>query len=259
LALAILTRIDKLRSALSGRYWIYAVGEILLIAAGIMMALQINSWNNTREDRKEERAYLERLTIQMSKNEDELAELGHFFQSRMKAVNFALSSLDKDPENTDVNGFSESIGETLSLRLISIQTDVYEELVSTGKLNLISSADLREALARHFASVEAMNKVDRIGTNDFFHNDYVPFLLEHMNMQEVFDGWRADWMKGMHRRKLVDLAFFKLQPDHPLKLQLGNNLTYMYSSLVWMESQRLLFLEQIETIRMLIKEEAAIT
>jgi hypothetical protein len=255
MAMAILTRIGKMRGALAGRYWMYAIGEILLIAAGIMMALQIDGWNRTREYRNEERAYLERLDIQMSKNEIELSELGPSLQSRMEAVNFALSSLDKDPTTIDVRRFHESLGETLNLWVIDIQTDVYAELISTGKLNLITSAELREELARHIADKDAMNKIDSIGTHDFFHNDYVPFLLEHLNMQDIFDGWDADSMKDIHRRKLADPAFFKVEPDHPLKIKLGNNLTYFYSWLVWMEYQRREFLEQTKRIRTLINEE----
>jgi hypothetical protein len=255
MAMAILTRIRKMRGMLGKQYWLYAIGEIFLIVAGIMMALQIDGWNNARENRSEEIAYLERLESQMSENEIELSGLGSSLSLRMEAVNFALSSLDKDPANIDIQRFHESLGETLDLELINIQTGVYEELVSTGKLSLIKSAELREELARHVSNVDAMNKIDSIGTNDFFHTDYVPFLLEHMNMQEVFEGWSADWMRNMHRRKLAEPAFFKLEADDPLKLKLGNNLTYFYSSLVWMEYQRQQYLEHLKRIRALINLE----
>jgi hypothetical protein len=255
MAMAILTRIRRIRDALAGRYWMYAIGEMLLIVAGILVALQIDGWNRNRGDRKEERAYLERLDIQMSKNEIELSELGPSLQSRMEALNFALSSLDKDPTTIDVRRFHESLGETLSLWVLDIQADVYAELVSTGKLNLITSAELREALARFIATIDTMNKADSISTYAFFQNDYVPFLLEHLNMQDILDGWDADAMKDIHRRKLADPVFFKVEPDHPLKLKLGNNLTYFYAWLVWMEYLREEFLEQTNRIRTLINEE----
>jgi hypothetical protein len=230
---------------------------MLLIVAGILMALQIDGWNRNREDRNEERAYLKRLDVQMSKNESELSKLGPSLQSRMEKVNFALSSLDKDPTTIDVRRFHESLGGTLILWVLDIQADVYEELISTGKLNLITSAELREELARLIAVIDDMNKVDSLSTYAFFHNDYVPFLLEHLNMQDILDGWEADWMKDIHRRKLADPAFFKVEPDHPLKLKLGNNLTYYYAWLLWMEYLREDFLEQTKRIRTLINEEMA--
>jgi len=32
------------------RYLLYAVGEILLVMIGILLALQVNNWNNNRID-----------------------------------------------------------------------------------------------------------------------------------------------------------------------------------------------------------------
>jgi len=42
----------------TGRYLRYALGEILLVVIGILIALQINNWNEERLERKLEREYL---------------------------------------------------------------------------------------------------------------------------------------------------------------------------------------------------------
>ena len=39
-----------------GKYFKYAIGEILLVVIGILIALQINNWNEDRKLKKEERA-----------------------------------------------------------------------------------------------------------------------------------------------------------------------------------------------------------
>ena len=39
----------------AGRYLKYALGEIVLVMAGILLALQVNSWNQKRLDRQEEK------------------------------------------------------------------------------------------------------------------------------------------------------------------------------------------------------------
>ena len=43
------------------RYFYYAVGEIFLVVIGILIALQINTWNQERKDRILEKEYLTRL------------------------------------------------------------------------------------------------------------------------------------------------------------------------------------------------------
>ena len=38
----------------ASKYFLYAVGEILLVVLGILIALQINNWNISQKERKEE-------------------------------------------------------------------------------------------------------------------------------------------------------------------------------------------------------------
>ena len=43
------------------RYFFYAIGEIILVVIGILIALQINNWNEYKKDRILEKDYLTRL------------------------------------------------------------------------------------------------------------------------------------------------------------------------------------------------------
>jgi hypothetical protein len=44
-----------------GRYLLYAVGEVLLVMLGILLALQVDNWNEERKERKEELEMLKAL------------------------------------------------------------------------------------------------------------------------------------------------------------------------------------------------------
>ena len=43
-----------------GKYFKYAIGEILLVVIGILIALQINNWSQQNQDRKEEQFMLKK-------------------------------------------------------------------------------------------------------------------------------------------------------------------------------------------------------
>ena len=43
------------------KYLLYAVGEIILVMIGILLALQVNDWNQKRLDQLEERQILANL------------------------------------------------------------------------------------------------------------------------------------------------------------------------------------------------------
>lgn len=61
-----LTFLRKIRRSLidsgsAGKYLIYAVGEIALVMIGILIALQINNWNQKLQSERTEKAVLSRL------------------------------------------------------------------------------------------------------------------------------------------------------------------------------------------------------
>ena len=52
----------------------YAIGEIILVVIGILIALQINNWNESRKLKKIELNYLQRLVIDLNDNEKLLSD-----------------------------------------------------------------------------------------------------------------------------------------------------------------------------------------
>ncbi|SFR34816.1 hypothetical protein SAMN04490243_0891 [Robiginitalea myxolifaciens] len=55
------------------KYLLYALGEILLVVIGILIALQINNWNEERKARDDEKATIRSLKLEFEKN---LTDLG---------------------------------------------------------------------------------------------------------------------------------------------------------------------------------------
>ena len=53
------------------KYFKYAIGEFLLIVAGILVALQIQNWNEGRLDRLKEVEYLQNLLVEMQAAQEE--------------------------------------------------------------------------------------------------------------------------------------------------------------------------------------------
>jgi hypothetical protein len=49
----------------TGKYFKYAIGEIILVMIGILLALQVSNWNNQSTDRKLEKRYLSELILDL--------------------------------------------------------------------------------------------------------------------------------------------------------------------------------------------------
>ncbi|MFT6995994.1 MAG: hypothetical protein ACJA1P_002741, partial [Maribacter sp.] len=54
---------------------LYAIGEIILVVIGILIALSINNWNENRKIRNTEQQYLHTLKEEFSFNKDELKSI----------------------------------------------------------------------------------------------------------------------------------------------------------------------------------------
>ncbi len=56
----------------TGKYFKYAIGEILLVVIGILFALQINQWNENRKENNALKTLTENLNNEFQKNLKEL-------------------------------------------------------------------------------------------------------------------------------------------------------------------------------------------
>ena len=57
------------------KYMRYAVGEIFLVMIGILLALQVNNWNQERKNNSLKESYLKNLIVDLNKDIDNLEQL----------------------------------------------------------------------------------------------------------------------------------------------------------------------------------------
>ena len=67
-------RYDLMEKNKTGKYFKYAIGEIVLVVIGILIALQINEWNNERNKNKAEEIIITQLKGDLRKLQIELEE-----------------------------------------------------------------------------------------------------------------------------------------------------------------------------------------
>lgn len=136
------------------KYLFYAIGEIILVVIGILIALQINNWNESNKLRKEETLYLERLRIDLVK--DTL-----YYNENIERANLLIdrnkSFLEKIyEEQKSVEEGRELMKTPLwDSEYLVIQDNTYRELVSSGKLNIISNPSLKVALVDFYRKLES--------------------------------------------------------------------------------------------------------
>ena len=147
------------------RYLAYAAGEIVLVVVGILIALQINNWNDARKDRAREISYMRNIREDVSANIREMDEYLATREESIAAAKRILVHFEGKPIE-DVSAFNaDSIG-IYNWRRFYLGDNTYQELVGSGNFALLSNPAIKDGLL----DIEAMYRKLK-GEEDHFRFD----------------------------------------------------------------------------------------
>ena len=184
-----LTFLRKIRKSLieSGaarKYILYAIGEVLLVMVGILLALQINNWNENRKQKLKSDAFATSLLSEINSNLliIDRAYNGYIFEKQSTLRFYAMLN---GPEAKNLTRDSLIIM-TRSLGPISYLTlgkSSYEDLINSGNLENFSNSKLRELIidmGREFEIVE--KSMER---SSLVWNDLASYYFNHGDVMET--------------------------------------------------------------------------
>jgi hypothetical protein len=79
-----------------GRYLLYALGEVLLVMVGILLALQVDNWNEERKERRDELELLKALKTDLVLTRNELDTIVRYNQQYLKGYRLIYDSIEED-------------------------------------------------------------------------------------------------------------------------------------------------------------------
>ena len=131
----------------TGKYLKYAIGEILLVVIGILIALQINNWNEFKLTEDEELRYLQRLKIDLI--QDTLYYNQRIVKSRKSIENNSEAMKIAYESQRNLKDFQDLlILYDFDSEYLTIQDDTYREMTNAGKLNIIKNEKLKIAIIK---------------------------------------------------------------------------------------------------------------
>ena len=172
------------------RYLAYAIGEIILVVVGILIALQINNANETNKLQRKEVIL---LTEMKSNLQSDLLDLEFNIRGN-KARRFSnqviLTALqEKRPFHDSLRLHFGNIFGNFQL---SENTASWENLKSVG-LDLISNDSLRNRISYLYSTRYVYLENTEKGVDDGYQWDFFyPQILENINMESVWESARPD-------------------------------------------------------------------
>ena len=140
-------RYDLMEKNKTGKYLKYAIGEILLVVIGILIAVSINGFVNDYSDSKKETKYLIALNNDILKIESEI----EITKSSLVSIKMACDSLIKIVHQPELIYNAERLN-PLTSKMFTIPSNKpvfqsYDNIKNTSDLNLIESDELKLSLS----------------------------------------------------------------------------------------------------------------
>jgi hypothetical protein len=132
----------------TGKYFRYAIGEIILVVFGILIALQINNWKEEKKYRIVEQSILNNLKEDFIKNQQEIEVLIFANNKYHRNLNKFIEILKSSPKKTNIQ-----IPDTLTMVAIAAPTYIpttstIDVIISTGNIDLIKNEELKTLISR---------------------------------------------------------------------------------------------------------------
>ncbi len=143
------------------KYLLYALGEIILVVIGILIALQINNWNANRLKRQQEIKSYQDIRQQITDDMNEIIRVKNF-------NNYFSDHFTRASQIISANDRTKTDSLTLMAMMLSQTSDffrsgnIYETLVNSGDLKLLKNTDITSRLQKLEMTYTHINRLEEI-------------------------------------------------------------------------------------------------
>ena len=132
-------------------YFFYAIGEILLVVIGILIALQVNNWNEDRKLERERVRLIQSIESDFETNQNRLADVVDFYDKMNQSLIRFQRLSDSDNLQLQKDSLLYYAGFAFEHMEIEPAMSAYHTAVSSGKLEMLDNKILIELFTEFLA------------------------------------------------------------------------------------------------------------
>ena len=226
-------RYDLMEKNKPGKYLKYAIGEIVLVVIGILIALQLNIANEKRKAKAQLKQHFQELKFDFQNDLKEWRTKLDMTYERDREGNYLLKFLnDELKETADTTRLTLAFIQAGNIWEFEPKTIAFEDLLSVGNLQLIKNPELRLLLNDYFVwknnlDVQRIRYGETLQDERFNYADpriLREFLLTQMEVDLVseanFESYKVNWskLKQSEYYKILLGRFLAVNPPRILQL-----------------------------------------
>ena len=214
------------------KYLLYAIGEIVLVVIGILIALSINNWNNDLVNQKTEKNITENLNLEFKQNKLTLNKSIDFHKSILKTTKDIMKLIGQPQNVLNKHNLDSLISLSIDYHEYRPSQVVYADLTASGSLNIISE-DLRLLLFEWSITLDAKNEGYKT-LDEISQTLVLPYLTKNASMKNIDSYSIVDW----NEKSKLFINHYKMFQD----LEFENNM----ENQLWVTTNYIISLEKLE-------------
>ncbi len=167
-------RYSLIKQNKSGKYFKYAIGEIILVVIGVLIALSINNWNENRKNSIKEIQFLEGFKNDLMANKTELNRVIRKAEITSNSSDSILKLKRRELESLGIKSFVRFMMDAAGFAVCQTQEGTIQGIMGSGNLDVISNDSIRLAIGSWQANLKDFREWEELDKNTYaIYNEYL--------------------------------------------------------------------------------------
>ncbi|WP_299534095.1 DUF6090 family protein [Ulvibacterium sp.] len=185
------------------KYLLYAIGEIVLVVIGILIALQLNNYSEYKKEREKEITLLVNLSNEIGLDILQIDNNTRLSQERLSRLDSTLQLLQQT-DTIDKSSFILESFEFVVDQYFKSNSGIFDEAVSSGKMTYVQNEGLRQSIFDYYRNAK---ESDTDGTTRQITDESItPLFIETLFMNH--EGFSS---LGLNVQNISDLQSIDLE------------------------------------------------
>ena len=175
---------SKLGKIATSRKWKYAIGEIILIVIGILIAVQLNNWNEQLKEKTTEKLLLKGLKSDLEKNYKMYEKRNSGNKKTTDNIINYISDIEKIKDTTQIEKYIMPPAPLYSE--FDPVRSTFKQMENTGQIYNLSKDSIKDAIIEYYSLMGESQRLLRVQQNfvqdQYNHKDLAMMRENHFNL-----------------------------------------------------------------------------